>query len=75
MLAVILQLIPFLILGTIFSIPVFLIARKRGENAWLWVVISIIPVIGGIAQLVFYVTTLMSILDRLEKLESEVPFR
>ena len=70
----IIQLIPSMIFGILLAIPVFLVARKRRSNPWLWAILSVVPLLGFIAVYVFYTRTFLAILDRLDKLETEKPF-
>jgi hypothetical protein len=70
----IIQLIPPIFLGVLLAIPVFLVARKRRANAWLWAILSVVPLLGFVVVYVFYTSTFLSILDRLNKLETEQTF-
>jgi hypothetical protein len=59
------QLLPATILGWFWLIPVYKTCRKRGVNPWMWMVLCALPVVNMIAITVFWVTTIMDILDRL----------
>jgi hypothetical protein len=61
----IIQFIPVTILGLVWAFPVYKTSKKRGVNPWPWTIACCIPIIGAIAVPVFWVTTIMSILDRL----------
>ena len=61
-----LNLAPWIILGLILAVPVFRIARRSGRAAWLWAVLSAIPIIGFGVQLVFYQNVILSLLDRID---------
>ena len=63
------QLIPSMILGIIYAIIVYVIARKRHINPWGWTVGTLIPVIGLIVGGIFYLLSFLSVLDRLNALE------
>ena len=65
---VILQLLPATVLGWIWLIPVYKICQKRGVSPWMWVGLTAIPLAGLFIVLpIFWVTTIMSILDRLNE--------
>ena len=70
----IIQFVPSIFLGVILAIPVFLIAQKRRANAWLWAILTVVPVLGFIVVFVFYTNTFLWILDRLNKLEADKTF-
>jgi hypothetical protein len=70
----ILQFIPSIFMGVILAIPVFLIARKRRANAWLWAILTVVPVLGFVVVFVFYTNTFLWIMDRLNKLEADKTF-
>ncbi|WP_340646716.1 hypothetical protein [Phenylobacterium sp.] len=65
----IIQFIPSIILGILYAIVVFLVARKRRINPWGWTIATLIPIIGLVVAAVFFCVTLLSILDRLNGLE------
>ncbi len=66
------ELLPMLVLGTLYALVVFLIARKRGVNPWVWSIATLVPFFGLIVAAVFMVLTLLSVLDRLSVLESRL---
>lgn len=63
----IIQFIPLTFIGLLWAAPVYLTAQKRRINPWPWTIACVIPVINVIAIPAFWVTTVMSILDRLNK--------
>ena len=63
------QLAPMMVLGVVYAIVVFIVARKRGINPWIWTIATLIPVIGFIVSGVFFLLTFLSMLDRLNALE------
>lgn len=66
-------LLPF-VMGLIYAVVVFIVARKRNINPWGWTLATAIPVAGLIVAAVFFLTTLLSMLDRLNKLEQRETF-
>ena len=62
--------LPFIFWGVIWGVVVFFIAKKRGENPWIWGLLCGIPGLGWLVTLVFMLLTLFSILDRLNRLEA-----
>jgi hypothetical protein len=70
----ILQFIPIMIIGAIYALVVFLVARKRRINPWGWTIASLVPFFGIFVAAVFLITTLLSILDRLHVLEAKGEF-
>lgn len=67
----IIQMVPAVVLGLIYAAVVFVVARKRHINPWGWTIAAAVPVIGLIVAAVFWLLTLFSILDRLNRLEAE----
>lgn len=65
------QILPLLIWQFIFAVIVFVVARKRGVNPWIWTIATLIPGIGMVIYLVFSLLTWLSILDRLNALEGK----
>lgn len=61
----IIQFIPSLIIGLIWVIPVYKTCLKRGISPWPWTIACVVPLVNLIAIPVFWVTTIMAILDRL----------
>jgi hypothetical protein len=72
--AALMQFIPLMIIQLVYALVVFLMARKRGVNAWVWTIGSLVPVIGMFVSLVFFILTMLSILDRLNALETKQTF-
>jgi hypothetical protein len=69
--AVFMQLLPLLIIQTLYAVVTFLMAGKQGKNPWVWSILTIVPVLGMFVFLVFIVTTMLSVLDRLNVLEGK----
>jgi hypothetical protein len=63
--AMILQFVPITVIGWLWLIPVYKTCRKRGVSPWLWMVLVAVPIVSMIALPVFWITTIMNILDRL----------
>lgn len=72
--AAIIQLLPLLTIQVVYAVVVFLMAQKRRVNAWLWAIGTVAPVLGMFVALVFFVLTMLSVLDRLNALESRETF-
>ena len=68
------QLLPLLFWGLIWGVVIFFIAKKRRDNPWLWAVLCAIPVAGWLITMVYFLLTLHSILDRLNRLEANKTF-
>jgi hypothetical protein len=68
------QIFPILFLSIIYAIVVFVVARKRNINPWGWTIGTVIPFVGFFVSAIFFLLTLMSILDRLNSLEKERTF-
>jgi hypothetical protein len=64
----------YLIIGVIYAIIVYVIARKRRVNPWPWTIGALIPGIGLLVSAVFYLLTIFSVLDRLNVLEDKSTF-
>jgi len=64
-------LFPTLILELALAVPIFMIAKKRSVNAWLWTVLNFVPLFGWVFSIFFYAATVLSILDRIDRLEAE----
>jgi ATP/ADP translocase len=56
--------------GAIYAVFIFIVATKRKINPWGWVIGSLIPFVGLLVGLIFFFTTLLSMLDRLNALEA-----
>lgn len=61
----IVQFIPMTVLGLIWAFPVYKTCQKRGLNPWPWTIACVVPVVSLVAIPVFWVTTIMAILDKL----------
>jgi len=68
------QLLPSLVLGLIYAWIVYVVARKRRVNPWVWVIPAIIPVIGLVVSAIFMLLSFISIFDRLNALETKQTF-
>jgi hypothetical protein len=64
----------YLVIGVIYAVIVYVIARKRRVNPWPWTIGALIPGIGLLVSAVFYLLTLFSVLDRLNALEDKATF-
>lgn len=71
--ALIIQILPSLIVGTIYAALVFVVARKRAINPWPWTIGTLIPLFGLFVGAAFFYVTTLSILDRLNVLEGKAP--
>jgi hypothetical protein len=65
---------PALLLELVLAIPVFMIARRRKVSAIRWTLLNFVPLIGWIFSIAFYAATVLSILNRLNRLETERSF-
>jgi hypothetical protein len=54
----------------IYAVPVFIIAQKRKVNPWLWTVGALVSFFGLFVAATFFVTTILSMIDRLNALEA-----
>lgn len=61
---------PMMVLGLFYAVIVYLVARKRRINPWVWTVATLIPGIGLIVAGIFFLLTFLSVLDRLNALEA-----
>ena len=69
---VIIQFIPMLVIGLIWAFPVYKTCQKRQINPWPWTIACVVPIVSVIAIPVSWVTTIMSILDRLNKADPAI---
>ena len=67
--AAIIQFIPIMIIGLIYAVIVFMVARKRRLNPWPWTIAAVIPLVGVFVSGLFLLLTFLSVLDRLNALE------
>jgi hypothetical protein len=65
---------PALILELALAVPVFVIARRRKVSAIRWTLLNFIPLVEWVFSIAFYAATVLSILDRLNRLETERSF-
>ncbi|HEY0650980.1 hypothetical protein [Phenylobacterium sp.] len=68
------QLIPLLFIQTIYAAVIFLMARKQAVRTWVWTLSALVPFLGLFVALVFFVRTILSMLDRLNALERNTAF-
>lgn len=40
-----LSLLPLVVMGVIFAIPAYMLAKEKGRNPWKWAILSLIPVV------------------------------
>ena len=71
MIAQVLQLLPILIVSGIYAVVVYVVADKRRVNPWPWTIGTLVPFFGLIVAAVFMLLSFLSILDRLNALESQ----
>ena len=64
----------YIVMGIVYAIVVYVIARKRRVNPWPWTIATLIPGIGLLIAAIFYLLSFLSVLDRLNKLENETTF-
>lgn len=64
------QFLPSVLLGGIYAILVYQIAKRRGVAPLGWVLGTLIPIIGLIVSAIFFYLSFLSVLDRLNKLEN-----
>jgi hypothetical protein len=69
--ATILQFVPIMIICVVYAVIVFIIAKKRGINPWIWTITTLIPVIGIFVAAVFMLLSFLSVFDRLSTLEAQ----
>ena len=62
---IILQLIPITIIGALFSWGNYLLAARTGRSAWLFAVLSLVPIVGLIVVYYTLYSSLRYALDRL----------
>lgn len=60
---------PLLLISAIYAALIYVVANRRRINPWGWMIGTMIPMIGFIVAAVFFYTTLLSMLDRLNALE------
>jgi hypothetical protein len=63
------QFVPIIVVSVIYAAIVFIVARKRKINPWGWTIGTLVPFIGLFISAIFFLLTLLSILDRLNMLE------
>lgn len=67
-------LVVYVVIGIIYAIVVYIVARKRGVNPWVWAIPTLIPFIGVIVGAIFMLLSFLSVLDRLNVLEKRDAF-
>jgi len=65
------QLVPLMVLQLLYAVVTFQLCSKQRWNAWILTLVVLIPVIGMIAFIVIFLTTLLKTLDRLNVLEGK----
>jgi hypothetical protein len=73
--SLLISVLPYEFIAGFYAWIIYLVARRRGVNPIPWILGTFIPVIGFIVAGVFFVLTLLSILDRLSALEQDRTFR
>jgi uncharacterized membrane protein len=63
------ELFPALLIGWIYAVIVFIVARKRRINPWGWTIGTLVPAFGVIVGAVFMLMSFLSVFDRLNALE------
>ncbi len=69
--SLLMQFVPLMILQLLYAVVTFQIARKQRWNAWILTIVVLIPVVGMIAFIVIFLSTLLKTLDRLNVLEGK----
>ena len=69
MTGLLIQLAPLMIIQLLYAVVTFQLSRKQGWNALLLTALVLVPVIGMIAFIIIFLTTLLRTLDRLNALE------
>jgi len=64
----------YVVIGVIYAIIVYVVARKRRVNPWPWTIPTLIPVLGMIVAGIFMLLSFLSVLDRLNALENNTTF-
>lgn len=64
----------YVIVGIIYAVVVYFVARKRGVNPWPWAIPTLIPVLGMMIAAIFMILSFLSVLDRLNALENRETF-
>lgn len=65
------QLLPLMIIQLLYAVVTFQFASKQRWNAWVLTIVVLIPIVGMIAFIVIFLTTLLKTLDRLNVLEGK----
>lgn len=68
---VVMQLLPIMIFQIIYAVVVFQLCRKQNWNAFLWTVLTLVPVLGMIVFIVVFLSTMLKTLDRLNAIEGK----
>jgi len=64
----------YLLVGIVYAVVVWITARKRGVNPWVWAIPTVIPVFGMLVGALFMLLSFLSALDRLNDLERKATF-
>ncbi|MGH1557333.1 hypothetical protein ACRAWD_04860 [Caulobacter segnis] len=70
--SIIIQLMPVLIVCSVYAVIVYVVAKKRGINPWGWVIGTLVPVVGLFVAGIFMLLSFLSILDRVNELETRL---
>ncbi len=73
--SILISVLPYEFIAVFYAWIIHLVARRRNLNPVPWMLGTFIPVVGFIVAGVFFVLTLLSILDRLAALEQDRTFR
>ena len=68
------QFLPMIFLSVFWAWGIYAVAKRRGMNPWWPALLAMVPVIGFVWVLYFYVDTITNILDRLNKQTVEKTF-
>lgn len=70
----VIQFVPLMVIQLVYVFVAVLICRKSNKNPWIWGIAILIPGIGMFSFVVFFVVTILSMLDRIRALEeSQAP--
>jgi hypothetical protein len=74
MASALIQLAPLMVLEVVYAAVVYVVARKRNVNPWAWTIGTLVPGLGLFVSAIFFLVTLLSVLDRLNVLEKNQVF-
>jgi len=64
---------PWIVISLIHGVLVWITARKRRSNPWVWTILALVPVVDWLTTPLFFFLSLLSVLDRLHALEAARP--